>query len=115
MAKLTKQSKEHAKKLSNNLSSGFSVCFKYKLANGYSFSDMNTHHLKVWQAFLNTTAQMTFEQVERRYRRKSDITDLFDGEQIIHYGISETFRIHGIIEKGQFVVLRLDPSHKFHS
>ena len=114
MPQLTKKSKGGPIVLTNHLSSPFSLCFRYKLENGYTFGEMNIHQVKDFQKFLDMTSQMTFEQVERRYKRKSDKDDTFYGEQIIHYGINKEFRIHGIIENGQFVVLRLDPSHDFH-
>lgn len=114
MAKLTNKIQRHPTRLSNRLTSPFTLCFKYKLQNGYSFSDMDSSHLKELQKFLNCVVDMTFEQVERRYRRKSDKADTFSGEQVIHYGISDTFRLHGIIENGQFMVLRIDPRHKYH-
>ena len=114
MPKLTKETQKLSERLSNRLSAPFSLCFRYKLQNGYTFSDLNIHELREFQAFLNLSSQMTFEQVERRYRRKSDTNDTFGGDQVIHYGIGEVFRIHGIIEEAQFVVLRLDPEHKYH-
>ena len=114
MSKLTNQSTKRHEILSSRLSSPFSLCFKYKLENGYTFLDMDTKHVKTFQKFLNQASQMTFEQAERLYRRKSDTTDVFSGDQVIHYGISEVFRIHGVIQNGQFVVIRLDPMHKFH-
>lgn len=114
MSKLTKEVQEPSERLSNHLSSPFSLCFRYKLQNGYTFSDLNVHQLREFQAFLNRSSQMTFEQVERRYRRASDTSDTFNGDQVIHYGIGQVFRIHGIIEEAQFVVLRLDPTRKYH-
>lgn len=114
MAKLTKKGGEPPKIISSHLSSPFSLCFKYKLEKGYTFDDMTVRDTKEFQKFLDIAAQLSFEQAERRYRRKSDTNDTLDGEQIIHYGIGEDFRIHGIIDNAQFVVLRLDPNHKFH-
>ncbi len=114
MPKLTKETKRPLERLSNRLSVPFSICFRYKLQNGYTFSDLDKQQLKEFQAFLNLASQMSFEQVERRYRRKSDTNDTFCGSQVIHYGIGEVFRILGIIEEAQFVVLRLDPTHKYH-
>lgn len=114
MGRLTKRGSEKPTILTNRLSSPFTLCFKYKLENGYTFDEMNAAQIKDFQKFLNLASQMTFQEVERRYRRKSDTCDTFSGDQVIHYGITEGFRIHGTIEQGQFVVLRLDPAHKFH-
>ena len=76
---------------------------------------MNPAQVRDFQKFLDIVSQMTFQQVEQRYKRKSDKNDTYNGDQVIHYGVTEVFRIHGTIEMGQFVVLRLDPNHKFHS
>lgn len=114
MAKLTQATKEQPTSLTSHLTSPFTLCFRYKLYNNYTFSKMKGHQLKEWQHFLDQVSQMTFEDVEKRYRRISDTTDTFKDEQVIHYGISEAFRVHGIIEGGQFVVLRLDPKHSVH-
>lgn len=114
MAKLTKTPGKRPERLSNHLSVPFSLCFRYRLQNGYTFAELTVHQLREWQSFLNLSSQMTFEQVERRYRRISDSRDTFNGEQVIHYGIGKVFRIHGIIEGTQFVVLRLDPNHEYH-
>lgn len=32
-----------------------------------------------------------------------------------HNAVSDTFRIHVIIEEGRYKVIRLDPNHKVHS
>lgn len=100
--------------LSNRTSSPFTICFKYKLQNRYTFSDLKPDNLKGLQAFLDKVSGMTFQQVDQTYRRTSDSSDVFQDEQVIHYAVSRQFRIHGIIENGQFVVLRLDPEHKVH-
>ena len=114
MSKLAK-SRETPTKLTNRLSSPFSLCFKYPLEQGYTFNDMSLAQVREFQKFLDLSAQMSFEQAERRYRRQSDTNDIKDGDQVIHYGIGKTFRIHGVIQNAQFVVIRLDPNHKFHS
>lgn len=114
MKRLTQIAEEHPKCLSTRLTSPFTLCFRHKLYNGYTFIDMNAAQIKEFQKFLDIASELSFEQVERRYRRTSDKLDTFSGEQVIHYGISKSFRIHGIIENGQFVVLRLDPKHSFH-
>lgn len=113
MGKLTKGGINHAK-LTNHLSSPFVLCFKYKLENGYSFEDLRQNDLKPLQSFLDHVADMTFQDVEKTYKRQSDRNDVYQGEQVIHLGIAKGFRIHGVLEEGRFVVLRLDPRHEFH-
>lgn len=100
--------------LSDRTSIPFSVTFRHKLQNGYKFTDLKRENYKELQNFLDKVCGRPFNDVDRLYRRKSDDTDLHDGEQIIHYEVSGAFRIHGIIECGQFIVLRLDPNHKVH-
>ena len=102
-------------KISKNIYSYFSICFRYKLPKDFNFEQLSKKNIKEWQSFLDKSSKMTFEQVEKIYKRPSDKNDTFRGEQVIHYGFGEGFRIHGIIEEGQFVVLRLDPNHKFHN
>lgn len=114
MGKLTKGDLRKATKLTSHLSLPFTLCFKYKLQNGYALDDLNAAQIKDFQKFLDTVSQLTFQQVEKRYRRKSDTNDTFNGDQVIHYGITQVFRVHGTIENGQFVVLRLDPKHQVH-
>ena len=114
MKKFTKPKTGAAEPYTNRLKVPFSVCFKYKLQNGYTFEEMTVKHLKEWQNFLDIASQLTFEEAERRYRRVSDTADVYDGEQVIHYAVSKRFRIHGIIENGQFVILRMDPNHSVH-
>lgn len=100
--------------ISNHLSSPFILCFKYQLHRGYTFDTLTHIHLKEFQRFLNQISAMTFQDVEKNYRRSSDSSDTFEGKQVIHYGFGKRFRIHGVIEEGQFVVLRIDPDHNYH-
>ena len=114
MARLTNKSSVDPTKLNSHLRVPFSLCFREKLFNGYTFKELKKEQLRDWQKFLDIVSQLTFEQVERRYRRDSDTTDTYGGEQIIHYWVSESFRVHGVIQNAQFVVLRLDPNHRVH-
>ena len=114
MAKLTKETIKSKIPIKRELSDRFILCFKDKLQNGYTFAGLTDRQLKEWQNFLDIVSQLSFEQVERRYRRESDTNDTYNGLQVIHYGVGQTFRIHGVIENAQFVVLRIDPLHSFH-
>ncbi len=111
MGKLTKGALQKATKLTSHLSLPFTLCFKYKLQNGYTFNDLNTAQIRDLQKFLDIVSQLTSQQVKQRYERESDPNDTFNGNQVTHYGITQVFHIHGTIENGQFVVLRLDPRH----
>ncbi len=92
----------------------FILCFQLPLEKGYTFQQLEKSHLKEFQMFLNKVSQMTVNQVDNQFRRKSDKTDQFQGDQVIHYAVSEAFRIHGVMQNGKFLVLRLDPNHRFH-
>lgn len=106
------------KKLSNKLTESvfvpFVISFKYKLENGYGFEELQRNNLKELQSFLDKASNMSFDQVEKLYHRKNDSNDTYHDSQVVHYQVSDKFRIHGIIEDTQLVVIRLDPNHKFH-
>ena len=115
--KLSKQNVANSKgrDLTDRTRVPFVVSFKYKLLNGYKFSDMQQKDLKAFQRFLDKVSDMTFNDVDRMYRRKSDNQDEYDGKDVIHYDCGGSFRIHGIVEDSRFKVLRIDPNHKFHN
>ena len=54
---------------------------------------------------------MSFADVDKQYLRKPDKQDMFNDMQMIHYEVSEVFRVHGVIKDGRFYVVRLDPNH----
>lgn len=101
--------------LTSQTSIPFIVSFKYRLEKDYGFDSLQMRHLKQFQDFLNRVSQMTFLEVDRAFKRKPDKTDVFQGQDVIHYNAGGSFRIHGVLEKGQFKVIRLDPEHKYHS
>lgn len=117
MSRKLYEAKQQSKpvKLSSRLDVPFIISFKYPLKNGYTFAEMRPEDNKAFQSFLNKVSNMTFNQVDTAHRKKSDVHDLYNGQQVIHYGVSGTFRIHGVIENSRFKVIRLDPRHKFHS
>ena len=57
---------------------------------------------------------MNFDEVDKAFLRPADKEDTFNGSQVIHYKVTDSFRIHGIIENMRFKVLRLDPNHRVH-
>lgn len=93
----------------------FVVSFKYKLFDEFKFTDMQMRDLKTFQNFLDRVAGMSFNEVDKAYRKKSDKQDEFEGKNVIHYNCGGSFRIHGIVEDSRFKVLRIDPNHKFHN
>ncbi len=97
-----------------NLDKRFVVAFKYKLEKGYRLDDLEKRNLRELQKFLDTISNMTVQEVDQKYKRQSDKTDLFQGQPVHHYKVNEKFRVHGIIEGGRFKIIRLDPNHKFH-
>lgn len=112
--KLTQVNNVPTQRLSKRTSIPFSITFRHKLQNGYKFTDLKREDYKEFQAFLDKVCGMSFNDVDILYRRKSDEHDTYNDEQVIHYWVGGAFRIHGTIESGQFIVLRLDPGHKVH-
>ena len=92
----------------------FNLCFQHKLASGYTLAELSSGNIKALQRFLDKISKMTFAEVDKLYLRKADSQDAYEGVQVIHYAITDKFRIHGIIEGEKFCVIRLDPNHKFH-
>ena len=114
MGKLTDRKRSDSGKLSDRVYAPFSITFRHKLLNGYRLSDLKRENYKELQSFLDKVCGIPFNDVDKLYRRKSDSDDSYEGEQIIHYEVTGKFRIHGIIENSQFIVLRLDPNHRVH-
>ncbi len=92
----------------------FIISFKYKLKKGYTFKELKQNHLKELQHFLDKISGMTISQVDGRYLRQPDSTDVYNGSQVQHYEVTPKFRIHGVLEDKRFEIIRLDPNHKKH-
>lgn len=92
----------------------FEICFKYPLQNGYTFNELSKRDVKAFQAFLDKVSKMTVSQVDKSYARKPDKQDTYDGLQVYHYSVTDSFRIHVVNECGYYKVIRLDPNHTIH-
>jgi hypothetical protein len=92
--------------------SPFILCFKYPLARGYTFSELEKRNNKEFQNFLDKVSKMTVQQVDTAYARQPDKNDTFNSFQVYHYAVTESFRIHVINEAGRYKIIRLDPNHK---
>ena len=115
MANLLRHSPEDRKKqLSRKTDVPFILAFKYPLQKGYTFSSLSNTNVIEFQRFLDKISKMTFDQVDKSFRRPTDKNDTFNDSQVIHHEVSKSFRIHGVIENARFKVLRLDPNHKYH-
>ena len=114
MAKLSTKTAAKPPVLSRQTDVPFIVSFQYPLDRKYNFTALSKDDITAFQRFLDKVAKMTFNQVEKEFRRPSDKGDTFNGSQVIHYKVTKTFRIHGIIDNMRFKVLRLDPNHKVH-
>ena len=101
-------------RLTNRTDAPFILSFKYPLAKGYTFSDMSLDDVKAFQRFLDKISQMTVQQVDILFRRQTDCSDFYQGNQVQHYEVTKKFRIHVILENGRYKVIRLDPNHEFH-
>lgn len=100
--------------LTNHRDVQFELCFKYRLENGYRLTDMSQADSKDFQRFLDKVSGMTVQQVDNKYIRKPDKNDTYQGLQVIHYAVTDSFRIHVVLEDGFFKIIRLDPNHRFH-
>lgn len=93
----------------------FVLCFKYPLERGYTFLELSQQNKKEFQSFLDKVSRMTVQQVNESFARKPDKNDAYNGNKVYHYAVTESFRIHVIIEEGRYKVIRLDPNHKVHN
>ena len=102
-------------KLTNNRDVCFELCFKYPLERDYTLVNLNKRNIKELQNFLDKVSRMTVDQVDHSYSRKPDSNDSYNGLQVYHYAITDTFRIHVVNEAGYYKIIRLDPNHRVHS
>lgn len=93
----------------------FVLCFKYPLERGYTFLELSQQNKKEFQTFLDKISRMTVQQVNEAFARKPDKNDTYNGNKIYHYAVTDSFRIHVVIEEGRYKVIRLDPNHRVHS
>lgn len=116
MAALTKSSgtKKRGQILTNRRDVPFVLCFKYPLEKSYTLVELEKQNNKELQNFLDKVSQMTVHQVDTLYARRPDKDDLFNGLQVYHYAVTDSFRIHVINEAGRYKIIRLDPNHKVH-
>lgn len=114
--KLTKNTEntEKAHPLTRKTDTPFSLVFKYKLEDAYRLTDLEKCDVKALQCFMDIISQLTYQQVDISYKRTNDKNDTYMGQPVIHYGHGDEFRIHGVIEDSRFVVIRIDPNHRFH-
>lgn len=101
-------------KLTNQIDTGFELCFKYKLERKYTLKELSQRNLKELQGFLDKVSQMTVQQVDLSYGRKPDHNDTYEGKQVLHYEVAPAFRIHVVMEAGTYKIIRIDPNHRFH-
>ena len=103
-----------AKILTNQRDVPFELVFKYPLERGYTFKELTQKNNKELQNFLDKVSKMTVQQVDTLFARKPDKNDDFHGMQVYNYEVTESFRIHVVIEAGYYKIIRLDPNHKVH-
>lgn len=117
MSKLTNKTGSPTKstKLTKKTDVPFVLGFKYPLEKDYTFSEFQKINNHEFQRFLNKVSNMTVQDVDRLYSKKPDKSDLYNGMQVLHYQVTDSFRIHVVIEDGKYYIIRLDPNHRFHS
>ena len=106
--------KVKGKKLTANVNRPFIASFRHKLHKGFRLDDLEKRDIQTLQKFLDIASELTVSQMDSNYRRNTDKTDLFNGQQVQHYGFGDKFRVHGIYEGQRFEIIRIDPNHKFH-
>jgi len=100
--------------LTNHRDVRFELSFKYSLLKGFTFRNLEKRNLNDFQRFLDKVAKMTVQQVDESFARRPDKTDSYFDKQVLHYEITDSFRIHVVLEEGRYVIIRLDPNHKVH-
>jgi len=92
----------------------FVVCFKYHLPKDFCFTKLEKQSIKDFQSFLDKVSSMTFHDAKELYEKQPDALDVYNEMPVVHYKVTDRFRLHGVVEDGEFCVIRLDPNHKFH-
>jgi len=103
-----------SRKLTDRTDAPFELCFKYPLIKGFTFRELTKQNNKELQGFLDKVAKLSANDVDRLYARKPDKNDKYNKQQVYHYAVTDSFRIHVIIEEGMYKVIRLDPNHRKH-
>ncbi len=105
------------KVLTDSKNPKFTVRFGEELCKGYGFSELEKHSAHKFTRFLDNMVGQNWLEVDQKYLRRPDRNDRYKDNDVIHYGTGGSgseFRLHGYIEEGVFVVIRIDPNHKFH-
>ena len=92
----------------------FVVCFKYQLPKEFCFTKLEKQSVKDFQLFLDKVSGMTLHDAKELYERQPDALDVYNEMPVVHYKVTDRFRLHGVVEDGEFCVIRIDPNHKFH-
>lgn|GEM_PF-1591029 len=98
----------------------FKVVFAGKAQRNYDFKDCDMQQWHQFGEFIDATVGKKITEVNERYKRNPDRSDkvkdpLGDTYKIEHYEVNNQSRIHGyFINRGYFIVTRLDPKHKVH-
>ena len=106
--------KVKGKKLTASVNRPFIASFRHKLHKGFRLDNLEKKDIQTLQKFLDMASDLNDSQMDSMYRRPSDKSDIFNGQQVEHYGFSDGFRVHGIYEEQRFEIIRIDPNHKFH-
>lgn len=117
--KLTnKNSKSHkpGRLLTNSNKAKFKMSLERSLENGFCFKKLGQREIKEFNSFIDKTVgnNLTVPEVNEKYGRKPDSTDVIDGHYVQHYQVSRKSRIHGYMKEGYLVICRIDFNHKIH-
>lgn len=94
----------------------FYVLLGNELNSEYSFYKIESGHSKALFSFFSKTVGKVQQYVDSTFKRPTDKNDRHNNKQVEHYRVNDKFRIHGYYnDKGYFVLLKIDPSHKVHN
>lgn len=113
LTSITKQ--KNTETLTSNTVRNFSVLFSDEIEKIFDLSKLEKSDSHKLIKFIHLATSLSWDQVDKKYLRKNDKTDVKEGHDIIHYGLTDKFRLHGYIDKGSFIIIRVDPNHKVHS
>lgn len=112
--KLTNCDNITPQKLTDKVSTSFKISLEEKLQNNYDFKTLrNKKDMESFQKLLYKLIGKSWDNIKSLKRQNCKNDKHTDGSQIIHFGEDgNTLRLHGIMRKDYFVLLRIDPKHK---
>ena len=101
--------------LTVNIDRKFKILLSEEIQNGFDFSDMQSKEAHCLSRFFDKTIGKNWSFVEKKYGRQPDQNDIVNGREIMHFEVTSKGRLHGYELNGEFVIVRIDMNHKYHS